>query len=51
MIDETLATAEKRMKTAVAVLQRELDAIRTGRARPGLVEQLKVDIYDTTLPA
>ena len=50
MIDETLSTAEKRMKTDVAVLQRELDAIRTGRARPGLVEQLKVDIYDTTLP-
>lgn len=50
MIDETLSNAEKRMKTAVAVLERELDAIRTGRARPGLVEQLKVDIYDTTLP-
>jgi ribosome recycling factor len=50
MIDETIANAEKRMKSAVAVLQRELDGIRTGRARPGLVEALKVDIYDSTLP-
>ena len=40
MIDETIASAEKRMKSAVAVLQRELDGIRTGRARPGLVEGL-----------
>jgi ribosome recycling factor len=50
MIDETTANAEKRMKSAVTVLQRELDGIRTGRARPGLVEALKVDIYDSTLP-
>ncbi|MDI6858680.1 MAG: ribosome recycling factor [Dehalococcoidia bacterium] len=50
MIDETLAEAERRMKNAVSVLQRELDSIRTGRARPGLVEQLKVDYYDSTLP-
>ena len=50
MIDETIATAEKHMKGAVAVLQRELDSIRTGRAHPGLVEALKVDIYETTLP-
>jgi ribosome recycling factor len=50
MIDETLSSAEKKMSTAVTVLQRELDSIRTGRARPGLVEQLKVDVYDTTLP-
>ncbi len=50
MIEETLADAEDRMKKAIAVLQRELDAVRTGRARPSLVEQLKVDYYDTTLP-
>ena len=50
MIDETLAEAERRMKNAVSVLQRELDSIRTGRARPALVEQLKVDYYDSTLP-
>jgi ribosome recycling factor len=50
MIEETIADAEHRMKQAVAVLQRELDAVRTGRARPSLVEQLKVDYYDSTLP-
>jgi ribosome recycling factor len=50
MIDETIKNAEKRMSSAVTVLQRELDGVRTGRARPGLVEGLKVDIYDNTLP-
>lgn len=50
MIDETLAEAERRMKAAVSVLQRDLDTIRTGRARPALVENLKVDYYDSTLP-
>jgi ribosome recycling factor len=50
MIDETIASAEHRMKQAVAVLQRELDAVRTGHARPSLVEQIKVDYYDSTLP-
>jgi len=50
MIDEAIADAEQRMKKAVAALQRELDTIRTGRARPSLVEQLKVDHYDSTLP-
>ncbi len=50
MIDETVANAEKRMKSAVSVLQRELDGIRTGRARPALVESLKVDVYDSAMP-
>jgi len=50
MIDETIANAEKRMKTAVTVLQHELDGIRTGRAHPALVEGLKVDVYDSVLP-
>jgi ribosome recycling factor len=50
MIDETLAEAERRMKNAVSVLQRDLDSVRTGHARPSLVEQLKVDHYDSTLP-
>ena len=33
MIDETIANAEKRMKSAVSVLQRELDG-DSHRARP-----------------
>ncbi len=50
MIDETIANAERRMKSAVSVLQRELDGIRSGRARAGLVEGLKVDVYGSVLP-
>ncbi len=50
MIDETIENAERRMKSAVSVLQRELDGIRSGRARPGLVEGLKVEVYGSTLP-
>lgn len=50
MIDETLRDAEHRMQSAVVALDRELDAIRTGRARPALVETIKVDYYGTPTP-
>jgi ribosome recycling factor len=50
MIEETLADAEHRMQSAITALQRELDAVRTGRARPALVETLKVEYYGTPTP-
>lgn len=50
MIEETLKDAEHRMQSAIAALQRELDGVRTGRARPALVEGLKVDYYGTPTP-
>jgi ribosome recycling factor len=50
MIDDTLQDAEHRMKSAIAALDRELDTVRTGRARPALVESLKVDYYGTPTP-
>jgi len=50
MIDEVLNDAEHRMQGAVHALERELDAVRTGRARPALVEGLKVDYYGTPTP-
>ena len=50
MIDETLKDAEHRMQSAVEALDRELDTVRTGRARPSLVETLKVDYYGTPTP-
>jgi len=50
MIEDVLADAQNRMAKAVEVLRRELSAIRTGRASPGLVENLKVEYYGTTLP-
>ncbi|MGB2695384.1 MAG: ribosome recycling factor [Dehalococcoidia bacterium] len=50
MIDETLADTERRMVKAIDALHRELATIRTGRASPGLVEQLRVDYYGTPTP-
>lgn len=50
MIDEILTDAEHRMRSAVTALDRDLDSVRTGRARPSLVETLKVEYYGTPTP-
>lgn len=50
MIDGILNDAEHRMQSAVSALDRDLDTVRTGRARPSLVETLKVDYYGTPTP-
>ena len=50
MIDDTLSDAEHRMQSAVGALDRDLDSVRTGRARPALVETLKVEYYGTPTP-
>ena len=50
MIEDTLKSAEHRMQSAVAALDREMNTVRTGRARPALVEGLKVDYYGTPTP-
>ena len=50
MIDGILNDAEHRMQSAVSALDRDLDTVRTGRARPALVETLKVDYYGTPTP-
>jgi ribosome recycling factor len=50
MIEDTLKDAEHRMQSAVAALDREMDAIRTGRARPALVEGLKIEYYGAPTP-
>jgi ribosome recycling factor len=39
-----------RMKKAVAHLQSEFAAVRTGRASPGLVEKLRVEAYGSEVP-
>lgn len=48
--DEHLKDAEHRMHGAHDALQRELDSVRTGRARPGLVEHIVVEYYGTETP-
>ena len=48
--NDHLKDAEHRMNGANQALQRELDSVRTGRARPGLVEHLVVEYYGTETP-
>ena len=50
MIEDSLASAEHRMQSAVQALDRDLATVRTGRARPALVEALKVEYYGTPTP-
>ena len=47
---QLLAEANERMSKSIEALNRELAAIRTGRASPALVEGLEVDYYGTPTP-
>lgn len=48
--DEILLDAEERMEKAIAKLKGDLTGIRTGRANPGLVDSLRVDVYGSPTP-
>jgi ribosome recycling factor len=48
--DDILLDVEDRMDKAVAKLKNDLSGIRTGRANPGLIDSLKVDIYGSQTP-
>lgn len=48
--DEILLTVEEKMEKAVDVLKNQLSGIRTGRATPGLVDSIKVDVYGSLTP-
>ena len=48
--DETLMDADDRMQKAVSVLANNLSGIRTGRATPGLVDSIKVEVYGSMTP-
>jgi ribosome recycling factor len=50
MTDDLLLEAEEKMAKAVDALRHDLLTIRTGRASPALVESLKVEVYDSTMP-
>lgn len=49
-VEETLLDAEERMDKAITVLGDSLSGIRTGRANPGLVDSLKVEVYGSMQP-
>lgn len=48
--EEILFDAEERMEKAIGVLKDRLGGIRTGRASPGLVDSLRVDVYGSPTP-
>jgi|TARA_B100000073_G_C23673095_1_gene549454 ribosome recycling factor len=48
--DDILLDAEERMEKAVEVFRHALAGIRTGRANPGLVDTLKVEVYGSQSP-
>ena len=49
-VDELLMDVEERMEKAVDVLKHALSGIRTGRANPGLVDSLRVEVYGAPTP-
>jgi ribosome recycling factor len=48
--DELLLSTEERMEKAVESLKEKFRGMRTGRANPGLIENVKVDYYGTSTP-
>jgi ribosome recycling factor len=48
--DDILLDVEERMEKAIGVLKQSLAGIRTGRANPGLVDSLRVEVYGSSCP-
>lgn len=48
--DEILMDAEERMTKALEVMTHALAGIRTGRANPGLIDSLRVEVYGSQTP-
>jgi ribosome recycling factor len=49
-LDDILKSAEHRMTTAIEVLGRDLQSVRTGRASPMLLDRIHVDYYGSLTP-
>jgi ribosome recycling factor len=49
-VEEIELDAEERMEKALARLKQDLAGIRTGRANPGLVDSLRVEVYGSATP-
>ena len=48
--DEILFDSEERMEKSIHFLAEEYKKVRSGRASPGLVENIKIDYYGTPTP-
>ena len=47
---EIIDDSQQRMEKAIEVLKKNLSGLRTGRANPGLVDSLRVDVYGSPTP-
>lgn len=50
MTDDVIKDARVHMQKAVEATRREFSSVRTGRANPALLEQVKVDYYGVATP-
>ncbi len=50
MIQDVIADAKTRMQKAIEATRHEFGSLRTGRASPVLLEQIRVDYYGTPTP-
>jgi ribosome recycling factor len=48
--NQSIATAEQKMKKSIEAIQKELSSIRTGHASPSLIEHLKIEYAGAVLP-
>ncbi len=48
--DDVISNAQSRMNKAVEVMKKDLNALRTGRATPALLENIIVDYYGVPTP-
>lgn len=48
--EDVIKDAKSRMQKAVEATRREFSSVRTGRANPALLEQVKVDYYGVSTP-
>ena len=49
MIDEVFLATDERMQKSIGAMKREFNNIRSGRATPSLVDNIKVDAYELPL--
>ncbi len=49
-MDGIFRNIEQRMDKAISTLRSNLLSIRTGRASPALIEDIPVEVYDSTMP-
>lgn len=49
-IEDIRKTSEAKMARSVEALKNELHKIRTGRAHPGILDQVQVDYYGSSVP-